>query len=63
MKKHNALSFHRVREAAALKIIKPLKIPSKDNFTDIMTKSIGATLFIRHIYELMFRLGGALPEK
>lgn len=54
-KKHNALSFHRVREAVAREIIEPRKIDSADNFADIFTKAIGATEFIGHVHDLSWR--------
>jgi hypothetical protein len=40
-KRHNALSYHRVREAIAAKIIGFHKVPSSMNFADIMSKHTG----------------------
>jgi hypothetical protein len=37
-KRHNALSYHRVREAIAAKILKFIYIPSKENPADVLTK-------------------------
>ena len=37
-KRHNALSYHRIREAIAMKIIKFGFVGSKDNFADPLTK-------------------------
>ena len=54
-KKHNALSFHRVREAAAHHITDPRKIDTNDNYADIFTKAIASTVFIGHVHELMWR--------
>ena len=57
-KKHNALSFHRVREAVAKSIINPKKIKSNsiinpkkidsnDNYADIFTKVLDPHTFER----------------
>ena len=58
-KKHNALAFHRTREAVAASISLPTKIDSEDNYTDIFTKPIASTPFIGHVHEMMFRPGQA----
>jgi len=39
-KKHVAISYHRVRESVASSVIFPIKIQSKDNFSDCLTKSL-----------------------
>ena len=39
-KKHVAISYHRVREATAARIVHPVKIDSKDNYADVLTKSL-----------------------
>ena len=39
-KKHNAIAYHRVREAIAAKIVDFAHIPSKDNIADLMTKPL-----------------------
>jgi hypothetical protein len=39
-KKNLALCFHFVRENVATKTINPIKLGSKDNFTDLLTKSL-----------------------
>jgi hypothetical protein len=44
-KKHVAISYHRVREAAAANIIHPMKIDSKDNYADVLTKSLSDRVF------------------
>ena len=43
-KKHNAIAYHRVREAVAAGIINLGYIPSKDNIADILTKPLGPIL-------------------
>jgi hypothetical protein len=40
-KRHNALSYHRVREAIAAKIIGFYKIDSKLNISDVLSKHCG----------------------
>ena len=39
-KKHNSVCFHRVREAVASSILIPLKVDSKFNLADILTKAL-----------------------
>ena len=60
-KKHNALSFHRVREAVAKTILEVHKILSTD-FADIFTKALPATVFIGHVHEMMFRPGSGSSQ-
>lgn len=44
-KKHNAIAYHRVREAAASGTIIVAKVDSKENLSDLLTKSLpGPTL-------------------
>ena len=40
-KKHNAIAYHRVREAVAAEVINLVHVSSKDNVADIMTKPLG----------------------
>jgi DNA-binding cell septation regulator SpoVG len=44
-KKHVAISYHKVREAAAAGIVHPIKIDTKDNISDLMTKSLTQKIF------------------
>ena len=53
-KKHVALSYHRVREAVASSIIYPIKIKSRDNYADMLTKSLVQTDFDRHVGQLFY---------
>ena len=39
-KKHNAIAFHRVREAVAAGWIQVAKVDTKENLADILTKSL-----------------------
>ena len=41
-KRHNALAYHRVREAIAAKIIKFYHIDGKDNLADVLTKFLNS---------------------
>lgn len=47
-KKHVALSYHFVREAVAVNVISAFKVPGKDNFADVMTKSLERNGFMHH---------------
>ena len=40
-KKHNAIAYHRVREAVASRIIDMVHIPSTENVSDLLTKPLG----------------------
>ena len=54
-KKYTAISFHRVRECVAAKIIEPHKIDGKDNVADIFTKPVDGTTFKYHVWDLMWK--------
>ena len=43
-KKHNAICYHRVREAVASGIIRIAKIDTKENLADLFTKPLPAVL-------------------
>jgi len=47
-KRHNAIAYHRVREAVAAKIISVGHIDGKHNLSDIMTKAVDGVTFKRH---------------
>jgi hypothetical protein len=53
--KHNAIAYHRVREAIAGGIIRFHHISTHDNLADIMTKPLPATIFYRLAKPLLFR--------
>jgi hypothetical protein len=55
-KKHNAVAYHRVREAIAAGIIKFAKIESKDNLSDCLTKPLGPDDFLRLVKRVLFRM-------
>ena len=44
-KKHVAIAYHKTREAAAAGIIHPIKVSSKNNFADILTKAVTGKTF------------------
>ena len=46
-KKHNAICYHRVREAVAAGVIRIAHIPSKENLADMFTKPLPA--FLLHL--------------
>ena len=39
-KKHNAIAYHKVREAVAAGIVKVAHVRSKDNRADVLTKAL-----------------------
>jgi hypothetical protein len=54
-KKHNAVAYHRVREAIAAKIIRFAKIDTKHNLSDCLTKPLGPEDFSRLVKRVLFR--------
>ena len=44
-KKHVAISYHKLREAAACGIVHPMKIDGKYNFVDVCTKAQTTIVF------------------
>ena len=55
-KKHNAVNYHRVREACAANIITFSHIDSGDNLADLMTKSLGKATFYKLAKQVLFRV-------
>ena len=45
-KKHNAIAYHRVREAIAAKMVRLAHIPSVNNVADILTKPLPVDAFV-----------------
>ena len=48
-KKHNAIAYHRVREAVAAKVAKVSHIEGKENIADILTKAPDGPTFRKHM--------------
>jgi len=48
-KKHNAIAYHRVREAVAAQIVKISHIDGKENIADILTKATDGPTFRKHM--------------
>jgi hypothetical protein len=62
-KRHNALSYHRVREALAAKIIYLLHVDGKVNPSDILTKPLGWVNFWPLIQPILFWKGETIINK
>ena len=56
-KRHNALSYHRVREAIAARILRFKFIAGVENPADILSKHCGYTQLWPHIKPLLFWMG------
>jgi hypothetical protein len=54
-KKHNAIAYHRIREAIAGKIIRFVKIKSEDNLADFLTKPLPREPFLKLVMSVLFR--------
>ena len=55
-KKHNAIAYHRVREAIAAGILTFSHINSEDNYADILTKALPSSAFHTLVKPLLFRV-------
>ena len=54
-KKHNAVAYHRIREAIAGRICQFVHINSEENLADIFTKSLGPSEFYSLVKPVLFR--------
>jgi len=54
-KKHNAIAYHRVREAVAAKVMRFVHIATDNNFADLLTKPLPPAKFQSFVKELLFR--------
>jgi len=54
-KKHNAISYHRVREAIAGHVLRFVHISSDRNYADVLTKPLPPHKFQELTKELLFR--------
>ena len=59
-KKHNAIAYHRVREAVAAKIINIHHIDGKENVADLLTKALDGTSFRKHVHTCLQKIPGPL---
>ncbi|MGL4933428.1 MAG: reverse transcriptase domain-containing protein, partial [Aeromonas sp.] len=64
-KRHNALAYHRVREAIAAKILKFFHIEGKNNPADVLSKHCGHQDAWPHVKVLLFWRGdtSVIPDK
>ena len=53
-KKHNAVAFHKVREAIAAGIVRTTHVQSTLNLSDILTKPKGPADYYQHLRTLLF---------
>jgi hypothetical protein len=62
-KKHNAISYHHIREAIAAKIIRFAHIlPSSQNIADILTKPLPVNTFEHLVQPILFRKPTGVAE-
>ena len=59
-KKHNAIAYHRVREAVAAKVIQIHHIDGKENVADLLTKALDGTTFRKHVTTCLQKIHGPL---
>ena len=52
-KKHNAIAYHRVREAIAAGIVKFIHVPGSKNIADVLTKPLGPQVHGRLVKQLL----------
>ena len=55
-KKHNAIAYHRVREACAVRIVQFFHIESSRNYADILTKPLANKAYYNLANPLLFRV-------
>ena len=59
-KKHNAIAYHRVREAVAAKVVQVAHIDGKNNVADILTKPLDGGSFRKHATTCLQKVPGSL---
>ena len=57
-KKHNAIAYHRVREAVAARLIRFCHIDTSQNIADVLTKPLSGPQFHHLVKPLLFRNPG-----
>jgi hypothetical protein len=55
-KKHNAIAYHRVREAVAANVVKVNHIEGNENIADILTKATDGPTFRKHMKACLLKL-------
>jgi hypothetical protein len=55
-KKHNAIAYHRVREAIASKVMRFAYVKSEENVSDILTKPFSNERFHHLVKNWLFRV-------
>ena len=55
-KKHNAIAYHRVREAIAANIVQFSHVDSVDNVADVLTKPLPNDTFLKLISPILLQL-------
>jgi hypothetical protein len=55
-KKHNAIAYHRIREAIAAGIIEFVHIDTNENLADIFTKPLPPGKFYELVKQVLFRV-------
>ena len=56
-KKHNAICYHRVREAVAAKVLCIAHIPTGQNLADMLTKPLGGCKLHEFCKKILYQLG------
>ncbi len=56
-KKHNAICYHRVREAVAAKTIRIAHIPTDQNLADMLTKPLGGSKLHEFCKKILYQMG------
>ena len=59
-KKHNAIAYHRVREAVAAKIVQVAHLDGKENVADLLTKPLDGGTFRKHTNTCLHKIPGSL---
>ena len=55
-KKHNVITYHRVREAIAARVIQLAHIRSEENYADVLTKALGGQKHYKLCKPIIFTL-------
>ena len=61
-KKHNAIAYHKVREAVAAGIVKVAHISTTDNMADILTKPLSPQMYYNILKWILFKRGQLMNQ-